>query len=357
MRFLKAVALAAGMIFAATAAHSEASIPTKDIAKAKDHPQVQRYDGSYIIDYDYRAFTDMMFPTSKLEATGKMGPANNNEYAPKQKVEVEGTRTRLIYLIPEGRSPLEVVRNYQQDLAAKDGKTLYECKAEDCGGNAHYGVDTGGGNMGLNMYSYPPGDFKATNFSNAYCALTTWISDQRYAVMKFNAGGTDSYISVHAFVLDENQHCAPLNGRTVVIVNVLDLKPREQKMVTVSSDELSKSMNASGHIAVYGILFDFDKADIKPESKAQLDEIAKLLKANPKLHVLIVGHTDNKGQLAYNQGLSGRRAKAVVDALVKDYKIPAAQMTSVGIGPAAPVATNDTEEGQAKNRRVELVKM
>ncbi len=73
--------------------------------------------------------------------------------------------------------------------------------------------------------------------------------------------------------------------------------------------------------------------------------------------MLIVGHTDNKGKLDYNQGLSSRRAKAVVDALAKSYGVPAGQMTAVGVGPAAPVASNDSEDGQAKNRRVELVKM
>jgi outer membrane protein OmpA-like peptidoglycan-associated protein len=128
-------------------------------------------------------------------------------------------------------------------------------------------------------------------------------------------------------------------------------------MVTVAADAMNKEMNANGSVAIYGILFDFDKADIKPESKPQLDEIAKLLKANPKLHVLIVGHTDNKGQLGYNQTLSSKRAAAVVAKIAKDYGVPAAQMTAVGVGPAAPVATNDTDAGQAKNRRVELVKM
>jgi outer membrane protein OmpA-like peptidoglycan-associated protein len=120
---------------------------------------------------------------------------------------------------------------------------------------------------------------------------------------------------------------------------------------------MNKEMNANGSVAIYGILFDFDKADVKPESKPQLDEIAKLLKANPKLHVLIVGHTDNKGQLGYNQTLSSKRAQSVVAKLAKDYGIPVGQMTAVGVGPAAPVATNDTDAGQAKNRRVELVKM
>lgn len=356
MRFLAAIALSLGVL-SATPALADATIPTKDAAKSKDVSSVPRYEGSFILDYDYRAFTDITMPLSRLEKTGTTDNRNNNVFAPKQKAELEGARTRLIYLIPEGRSPLEVVRNYQEAIAAKGGKTLYQCKDVDCGGNARYGVDTGGGDQSLSMYSYPPGEFKAPSFSNTYCVLTTWISDQRYAVMKFGEPGAETYVSVHAFVMDENSSCKAFNGRTMAIVNILEQKPREQKMVTVSSSDLSKGINSAGHIAVYGILFDFDKADIKAESKPQLDEIAKLLKSDLKLHVLIVGHTDNKGQLAYNQGLSGKRAKAVVDTLTKSYGVPAGQMTAVGVGPAAPVASNDTEEGQAKNRRVELVKM
>ena len=131
----------------------------------------------------------------------------------------------------------------------------------------------------------------------------------------------------------------------------------EQKIVTIKADEIDAKIASEGRIALYGIFFDFDKAVVKPDSKPQIEEIAKLLKTSPDLHVLIVGHTDNKGKLAYNQTLSLNRAKAVVAMLVKTYGIPAAQMTAVGIGPAAPLASNDSEEGQAKNRRVELVKM
>jgi OOP family OmpA-OmpF porin len=356
MRLFSAAIVAASLLLV-TPVLGDATVPAKDVAGSKDHPQVQRYDGSLIVDYDYRAYTEIMFPLSVLESTGKTGRNNNYEYFPKKNLDLEGARTRIVYVVPEGRSPLEVLRNYQQDITAKGGQKLYECKGAECGGNAIYGTDTGGNQMGLIMYSYPDDQIRAPSFSNGKCAVTSNIDDQRYGVMKFTAGGVDSTISVHAYVMHDTQYCKALDGRTIVIVNVLDAKPREQKMVTVTSDAMSKEMSANGAVALYGILFDFNKADVKPESKAQLDEIAKLLKASPKLHVLIVGHTDNKGQLVYNQGLSSKRAAAVVAALVKTYGIAAVQMTPVGVGPAAPIATNDTDAGQAKNRRVELVKM
>jgi outer membrane protein OmpA-like peptidoglycan-associated protein len=83
--------------------------------------------------------------------------------------------------------------------------------------------------------------------------------------------------------------------------------------------------------------------------------MAKLLKSDAKVKVYITGHTDNKGGLDYNLGLSDKRAKAVVAALVSKYGIEAARLTPKGLGPLAPIASNATEDGQAKNRRVEMV--
>jgi outer membrane protein OmpA-like peptidoglycan-associated protein len=128
------------------------------------------------------------------------------------------------------------------------------------------------------------------------------------------------------------------------------------KMVFVDSSAMEKAINATGHVALYGILFDFDKADIKPESKPTLDEIAKYVKANPKVGISIVGHTDNKGGPAYNQNLSNLRAQAVAAALASQYGVAADRLTASGAGMSMPLTSNDTEDGRAKNRRVELVK-
>ena len=357
MRVLFAAAIAAGLLLSAGPAFADPTMPTKDIPKSKDHPQVPRYDGSLIVDYDYKAYDEVMFALSVLEPTGKQDGMNNHEMLPKKLLDLEGARTRIVYLEPEGRSPLEVLRNYQEVITAKGGQKLYECKEAECGGDPENGVGGGGSTQSLLQHTYPKSDYHAAPFTNASCALTSTIENQRYGVMKFTAGGVDSTISVHTYTINEPAYCKVLNTRTFAVVTVLDSKPREQKMVTVSSDDMSKSMDANGAVALYGILFDFNKWDVKPESKPQLDQIAALLKANPKLHVLIVGHTDNKGQLGYNQGLSQKRAAAVVATLVKDYGVAAGQMTPVGVGPAAPIASNDNDAGQAKNRRVELVKM
>ncbi len=94
---------------------------------------------------------------------------------------------------------------------------------------------------------------------------------------------------------------------------------------------------------------------MKPESEPTLREISRLLSANPALRLHVVGHTDSVGTVDYNMDLSRRRAEAVVQALTSDYGVSSGRLRAAGVGPLAPAAPNTTEEGRAKNRRVELV--
>ena len=125
------------------------------------------------------------------------------------------------------------------------------------------------------------------------------------------------------------------------------------KMIDAAA--MAKGLGETGHIALYGIYFDTDKAVVKAESKPTLDQIAALLQGAPDLQVVIVGHTDSQGTLAYNMDLSQRRAAAVAAALSKSYGIAAARLKTAGVGFLAPVGSNQTEDGRALNRRVELV--
>ena len=126
--------------------------------------------------------------------------------------------------------------------------------------------------------------------------------------------------------------------------------------VEADAAALGAGIKAEGRIAVYGILFDTGKADIKAASETTLSEIAKLLKAQPALKLHIVGHTDNVAGFDLNMKLSRARAEAVVQALAGRHGIAANRMNPHGVGPLVPVASNDSEAGRAKNRRVELVK-
>jgi outer membrane protein OmpA-like peptidoglycan-associated protein len=129
----------------------------------------------------------------------------------------------------------------------------------------------------------------------------------------------------------------------------------EEKMVHISAAEMQKSISSSGKVAIYGILFDFNEATIKPDSAPTLQEMASLLKAEPSLKVLIVGHTDNVGTFEFNEDLSKRRAKAVAEELAAKHGIEASRMTPLGASFMSPVSTNTTEEGRKLNRRVEIV--
>jgi OOP family OmpA-OmpF porin len=138
-------------------------------------------------------------------------------------------------------------------------------------------------------------------------------------------------------------------------LTIVEKKAMEQDIVA-NADALSSDLKTTGHTAIYGIYFDTGKAEIKPESEQAIGEIAKLLKSDPGLKVYVVGHTDNVGGLEANMKLSQDRADAVVQVLVRSHGTNASRLKAYGAGPFAPVASNDTEEGRAKNRRVELVK-
>jgi outer membrane protein OmpA-like peptidoglycan-associated protein len=147
-----------------------------------------------------------------------------------------------------------------------------------------------------------------------------------------------------------------LSKQPVTLLEVIESEEMETDMVTIDAEAMAKGLDATGHIAIYGVYFDTNSADIKAESAPTLTEISTLLNQRPLLKLLVVGHTDNQGDYDYNMGLSGRRSEAVVRSLTGEYGIDASRLRSAGVGYLAPVASNDTAVGREKNRRVELVK-
>jgi outer membrane protein OmpA-like peptidoglycan-associated protein len=122
----------------------------------------------------------------------------------------------------------------------------------------------------------------------------------------------------------------------------------------VSANELLQELNKNGFVALY-INFDTGKAELKQDGVAAVKEIATLMKSNPTLKLSVEGHTDNVGDAGSNKKLAEARAKSVTAAIVASG-IEAARLSAAGFGQDKPVADNRTEEGRAKNRRVELVK-
>ena len=195
-------------------------------------------------------------------------------------------------------------------------------------------------------YSYPKTATKAQVVRNLKTAVKTagYIFDEDtgdYGDFYVHLGKTSIYVGVSGGYWYEEVFVTETALTQDVIANAA---------------ALSGGLAGSGHVVVNGILFDTGKADVKPESAAALEEVAKLLKQNPALKVYVVGHTDNVGALAANLDLSKRRAAALAQALTTQYGISAARLQPYGAGPYAPVASNDSEDGRALNRRVELVK-
>lgn len=144
-------------------------------------------------------------------------------------------------------------------------------------------------------------------------------------------------------------------GNGKIWVRTVEKQPMAQAVVADAA-AMNNDIRSTGHAAVYGIYFDTAKSTIKPESAQAIAEIAKLLQTDPALKLFVVGHTDNQGGLDTNLKLSQERGEAVLQALVRDQGVAATRLRSYGCGLFAPVASNDSEDGRAKNRRVELVK-
>ncbi|NYT36259.1 DUF4892 domain-containing protein [Allopusillimonas soli] len=296
-----------------------------DIQGSADHPLVPRYEGSEIIAYEAQAYTQKAFARAAIKA----GALEKN---PDAVLKLEGKHFSITYRAPENRSALEVARNYQAALVEGGFSVLFSCSQAECGGRNF--------NHAMSPRHY-------------YLGFGEYYADQQYTLARLERSEGDVYVSLYA-VLNKSGG-GPDRNRSLIQVDVMELKPMENRMVVLQAEELGGDLASEGRVALYGILFDVDKDIMRADSKPQLEEIAELLKSNPSLRVLIVGHTDAQGGLEYNHDLSMRRAHSIVRALTQDYGIKAGRMTPLGVGMASPIASNRTEQGRAKNRRVELV--
>jgi outer membrane protein OmpA-like peptidoglycan-associated protein len=352
MRASLVFVIVAAMAFAGTAASAPdpryLAEAEQDAPKAADHPVTGRYEGAFILGQTVKAFDELTLPA---------GPAEGKYYDNKKKFTktqtAQGKVTRTAYISPVGRSSLEVFRNYRSAVAAKGFEPVFECAGDACGPSFFFLIY---------RWDKPATKPVAQTYSgirgHLLNAFVDQVIDVRYALFRKQGAGGDDWVAIYAGLNRGGgfgSFSEIMNDRVGVLVQVVEAGGMEEKMVTLKAEEITSDIAKDGRAVFYGIQFDFDKADIKPESEPQLVEMAKALKAEPKLKVFIVGHTDNQGKLDYNTGLSQRRAEAVVKALSTKHAIPAARMMAKGLASLAPVATNRTEDGRAKNRRVEMV--
>ncbi len=322
-------------------------LPAKDAEGAKDHPMLKRMENSEIIWSRVTKFDEYTIPMERVEFDYE-----KQEFKKNKSVSLEGARTVLYYKLPGETSTLEAVKQYEADLQPAGFETLFTA--------ANDKLDDGYNRFVMQTFpkeASAPGLEYLHGFNH---------KEQRFMALKGKGKeGNDVHITLYAFVLEDvstgfdalkEAHNLE-NGQTIVRVDVLETKAMEARMVVVKAAEITDSIDKTGRIAIYGILFDTDKADLKPESADSLAEMAAAIKSGAGKKFLIVGHTDSVGDYAHNQSLSQKRAAAVTAELSGKYGVPAASMIPVGVGMAAPVASNSDEAGRGKNRRVEIVGM
>jgi outer membrane protein OmpA-like peptidoglycan-associated protein len=180
------------------------------------------------------------------------------------------------------------------------------------------------------------------NYQNAAKALKAKIlvDRLRYTAMQIDRNGARIYVGIELFN----------DGRNISLT-ILEQKAMEQE---ITANDMWETLQKDGFLTLY-INFDTNKATIKPDSKGIIDQIVELMKSQSNLKISIEGHTDSQGSPAANKTLSLNRAKSVIKA-ISVGGINQSRMTAVGWGQEKPVADNRTEEGRAKNRRVEIVK-
>lgn len=291
-------------------------IYAEGMTEEKDHPLISRYPGSKIYHYNVKEFERLYL------LSGPVRSPSDRDIKMAKKELLEGKITIIQYQCPRERSAYEVFKNYEEAIRKAGFEIIYKGEGREIGGVRKF----------LSEYN--------KLFYNIYATR-----DDPSGFYHLSAKTKSSAVSITVL----ESYDGPK-----VFLGIVEKKEMETGLI--KAENIKEEIKKKGHIAIYGIYFDFDKAEIKPESEPALKEIAKFLKENPEIKVYIVGHTDNMGKLDYNMELSRRRAESVVKELIGKYGISKERLKPFGVGPLSPVASNETEEGRAKNRRVEIVK-
>jgi OmpA-OmpF porin, OOP family len=303
-----------------------------DLPGSKDPPEMRRYSGSELIGYREPKFEEFVLP---------LGPPTS--IAPtvyEKSTKVEGLVSRYTYIAPPGRTPAELLRNYKLEFQRLGATVLYEKAAGEKG------------------WFGPTLDGVAEE--DQLGQILAYNEKQERVLVGKSKGSkpTYYYLFVSAYadgVISERLRSVVAKDRALAELIVISPQAMEENMAFVSAQDMSTSLTSSGRVALYGIYFDTNEDKLRPDSAPTLKEIAKLLSGNAQLRVHVVGHTDNQGKPDSNLDLSRRRAAAVVQELKTTYSVSANRLDSFGCGLYAPIASNDSDEGRAKNRRVELV--
>lgn len=315
-------------ILGVTVASSLLAQRKTDVENSKDYSTISRFSGAVI-----EFYKETKWGTYKL-------PLNENGKIDWDKpLTLEGKVTRIQYTtMPDNNSEF-VLQNYKSAFKKAGYTVLIAIANEELGvsdrphtwGDKYYA--SGGYYNGLNNGKFGMG-----------INMPAWKNNHSFIAAHGNKDGKDIYAIVYTVVDDKY---------TLITEDVVELEAVDTGMVTAES--ISKAIQSDGHIAVYDIVFESGKSDIKIESSAALKNIADYMNSNAAKKFFIVGHTDNTGNFQAAVVLSENRAKAVINELVTKYGVKPEQLSGKGVASLVPLANNSTKEGRMKNRRVEIV--
>lgn len=306
----------------------------EDVPGAKDDPLLSRPAGAEILAYEALDNQDFAIPTSVPEGFESVVPKAET---------VEGDRRRILYVAPADQSTEAIFARYADTLSQAGFDILFTCELEACG---EPGVL-------VNDVLYPKSGRLSDSGEVSQMAFS-FPAQPRYLAARMNRPEGDVYVSL--YIARENfDHFDRTHNRPLILADIVRAQPMRY-VADIDASMMARDIGDLGRVAVYGIYFDYDSAEIQPDSVDTLREIAKFMKENPQIEVYVVGHTDSQGGFDYNLDLSKNRARSVVKALAEQFEIEASRMTPAGVGLLAPMASNDSAEGRARNRRVELVK-
>lgn len=290
-------------------------------AQAQQPPSapVEAPPGARMVDSERQDFATYPLITDRV---AQRGGINGNISATRT---VEGALSRITYELTDNAQLDEAAAGYARRLGTAGFDLLYECDGEDCGPTF--------------VRASPGYRANAQRFRTA-------PENQRYLAARKADSSGDVYVGVQI---------AATSAGVSAQVDTLRVKPREIGAISVNAAQMANDLDTKGRVALYGIFFNTDSAEVKPESRPTLSEIAKLMAERPNLRLLVVGHTDSRGTFDYNIDLSQRRAGAVVDILADRYGVERERLKPWGVGYAVPRASNNSDVGKSQNRRVELV--
>jgi OOP family OmpA-OmpF porin len=308
----------------------------KDVSGGNEHPALPRIPGSRIVASARNEQGEIIIPLERIVFDLQTQKFNNFKT-----ISASGRLTRILYALPTDSTPQETARYYENALHQANGEILFS-GAQDAldNGNDRFANQVYYGRVPDRIYN-----LLLLNRENAYVAG------------RFNWNGRDIYVQVYTFANREGRWTSLVRkDRVGALVETVEAAPAHAPTAPVTSEQMASEINRTGRIALYGLYFDTNQTEIKPESRPTLEQIADLLKREPNLKILVVGHTDNVGTFEANRDLSQRRAESVVNTLVTGFGIAPDRLIPFGVSYAAPVASNATPEGRSENRRVELVR-